>query len=1254
MHLIDIIVPTYNYGHYLDRCLQSVMAQTRDDYHVLVMDNASTDNTESTVRDWVKNSAGRISYVRNEKNIGMSGNINKGYRLTGAPYVMILCADDEIEPDFLAKTVSPLEADANIPFAFTGWKVLRERPDGEMEDGGVALAPFTGSGRQEVMDLLIAQGNFITLSFGVFRRSACDAVGGAYPMTLDMLGDYYLWLRLATQGTPYYAHEPLGRMRAHAASETGKLVANLRSSIEHIRLPDLVFESDLWPMASRLLAKARLVQWLTGRSLADVAQSMANDGHGLVRQLVEANHDAFYVAVASVLLSMSTLQENMAARRDAITLLKARIDAGSQDPKVLALHNIATRKGSPEDQARYRAWTKNHQLLEIDGQLFAERMLLQWRTRPVFQLLVWVEPEQLELLADTLDSLQGQMYPDWRLAVFSSLPCPDPLFNELGVLSWTVCAPDPAARNAAFNDVLTTSDADWLALVTPGVRLAPHCLIRLGDYINLRPEWAAIYTDEDVIDADGDRHSPRFKPDFNLDLLRSGYYPGSFCVIRKTAVIHDGPIFRNPGAENYDLLLRALDTAGEVSIGHIADVLVHAPEAALPVDEGAELSALIAHLQRNQIDGDVLGGYLPSTYRIHYRHPQNPRVSVIIPNKDKPEFLVPCVESLLQKTDYPDYEVLIVDNQSSDPDLFTYYNQLLAYWPERVRIIDYPHPFNYSAICNQAAEQATGSYLLFLNNDTQILHPEWLSRMMAHAQRPDVGIVGARLVYPESGRIQHAGVIVGLDGVADHHFIGQLELDEPGYLNRALLEQDYSAVTGACQLIRKDLYVSVGGQDQVDLTVSYNDIDLCLKVVSRGLRVVWTPFATLVHHGSVTQKSDQVDLEKQAKKHARFQKERETMIERWLPILARDPAYNPNLSLLHRDMRVEHQLPINWDVNFHDRKRVLGIPLPGGSGDFRIIQPFEALSQAGRTQCEYIRFGKGESRVPLIAELARLAPDTVVLHAALNDVEILFLEAARRHLPEIRRVFMLDDLVTQVPEKSAAFKSVMRHFRDAKPRLREALRHCDRLVVSTPPLADLCKDLIDDIVVIPNKLRRDVWTPLQSLRGQGSKPRVGWAGAQQHQGDLEWIEPVVRALADEVEWVFMGMCPDALRPWISEFHDFVPIDQYPAKLAGLNLDLAVAPLEQHPFNAAKSNLRILEYGILGWPVICTDIDPYRFMDAPVTRLQNEPERWIEAIRANIQDPDGLRKQGDQLRAWVLEHFILEEGLNDWEDVLTRF
>jgi glycosyltransferase involved in cell wall biosynthesis len=248
-------------------------------------------------------------------------------------------------------------------------------------------------------------------------------------------------------------------------------------------------------------------------------------------------------------------------------------------------------------------------------------------------------------------------------------------------------------------------------------------------------------------------------------------------------------------------------------------------------------------------------------------------------------------------------------------------------------------------------------------------------------------------------------------------------------------------------------------------------------------------------------------------------------------------------------------------------------------------------------------------------------------------------------------VFLLDDLLHDLPEKSSQYKPLKAAYRDARSRLRKVLSYCDRLIVSTEPLRELCQDMIDDIVVVANRLERDKWTNLTSQRGVGKKPRVGWAGAQQHQGDLELIAEVVKETAEEVDWIFFGMCPDDIKPYIAEEHRFVPIEDYPAKLASLNLDLAIAPLEQHDFNRAKSNLRLLEYGAMGWPVICSDIYPYQTNDAPDIRVQNEKTEWVSAIRQILADPDALEKSGHELRQWVREHYILEDHLNEWLEAL---
>jgi glycosyltransferase involved in cell wall biosynthesis len=195
--------------------------------------------------------------------------------------------------------------------------------------------------------------------------------------------------------------------------------------------------------------------------------------------------------------------------------------------------------------------------------------------------------------------------------------------------------------------------------------------------------------------------------------------------------------------------------------------------------------------------------------------------------------------------------------------------------------------------------------------------------------------------------------------------------------------------------------------------------------------------------------------------------------------------------------------------------------------------------------------------------------------------------------------------------------------------------------------------MIEDIRVIPNRLPKEPWLSVTSLSNQSEKPRVGWAGAQQHQGDLAIMFEVVKATADEVDWIFMGMCPENIKPYVHEYHHFVPMADYPAKLASLNLDLAIAPLELHPFNESKSNLRLLEYGVLGWPVICTDIYPYRTNNPPVIYVQNQVDEWVAAIRQILADKAALADAGSALKAWVLKHYMLEDHLDEWLEALTR-
>jgi glycosyltransferase involved in cell wall biosynthesis len=929
------------------------------------------------------------------------------------------------------------------------------------------------------------------------------------------------------------------------------------------------------------------------------------------------------------------------------TLINEQFDADQQSPLIC---ECKTQIRQLLEHDEYQVWIRKHELREIDAEVLAERMVLHWHQQPVMHCFMFVLPGEEALLADTIDSLAGQLLKSWQLTVIAASPAPDPIFEQADFLHWRMLkeGEDPYL---VLNEEIGREPLHWVSFIEPGMQYSMHSLAKIADAINLKPASSFFYTDDDRIDDSGRRSHPRFKPDFNLDLLRSSPYIGNGWM-PAGQLVQLGGIQALPGAENYDLALRWFDQFGEEAFYHVADVLTHkSSQVDRPFDSIAGEQALKQHFQRQGLVADIEPGYVDNSYRVVYHHDARPKVSIIIPTKDKLEFLQPCVESLLDKTRYDNYEVLVVDNQSQEPDTLVYYEQLSQRYPEHVRVLFYNKPFNFAEMNNWAVEQARGDYLLLLNNDTEVIQPDWLERMLIHGQRDDVGIVGARLLYPGTGRIQHAGVVLGMASIADHPYNNLLGMNDSSHMERARLDQNFSAVTAAVMLVRKSIYQAVNGMDADNLAVLFNDVDFCLRVKEHGYRVVYTPYAMLVHHGSVSvaEKSDlkfYYDWQSDANKAERIRKEQRYMFERWLPKLADDPAYNPNLSLRYRHCSIDIDAPLNWDRDIHLRLRVYGVPIQGGSGEYRMKQPFAALSRAGKAMCEV-----GESHLTL-SELARMRPDTVVFQNGISDGDIEIMQIYREFLPDTQIIFLLDDLLHDLPEKSSQYKKMKAAFRDAKSRLRRALRFCDRLIVSTQPLAEMCQGMIDDIEVIPNRLQRDIWSGLQSQRQQAAKPRVGWAGAQQHQGDLELIIDVVKETADEVDWIFFGMCPDEIKPYVKEEHTFVDIGAYPEKLASLNLDLAVAPLEQHDFNIAKSNLRLLEYGILGWPVVCSDIFPYQTNNAPVIRVANDKAAWLAAIRQILADPVALQQAGDNLKAWVERYYLLEDHLDEWFSALA--
>ncbi|MBD8871245.1 glycosyltransferase [Rhodanobacter sp. DHB23] len=794
----------------------------------------------------------------------------------------------------------------------------------------------------------------------------------------------------------------------------------------------------------------------------------------------------------------------------------------------------------------------------------------------------------------------------------------------------------------ACNEVAATSTAEWLLPLEAGDVLADDALLLLADKATACSGLSCCYADEDTLLPEGPA-APILKPDVNLDLLRSYPYTGHMLAMRREQLLAIGGLQAQAGAmATYDHVFRCIEQFGLGSIGHLAEPILHSAVAfgtwlAEPDTDLLGKQALAGHLERLGIAHEIHPGVLAGSHRINYLHQRQPPVSIIIPTRDQLPMLNGLIDSLLAKTSYTNYELLIVDNDSREPAACAYLDGIERLNNPQLRVLRWPHPFNYSAINNFAAAQARGEYLILLNNDTAILHADWIETLLNHAQRPEVGIVGAKLHYPD-GRIQHAGVALGLRGPADHLYIGEA-MDAPGYMHRLHVDQNYTVVTAACLMIRKSVYDQVGGLDEKDFKVSYNDVDLCLKVHKAGYLTVWTPYTRLMHEGNVSQ--TKVDKTASEAKIVRFKGEQEAMYRKWLPLLARDPAYNRNLGLAGNgfdlaEMRVrawqpfeQPALPNLFCIAADDT----------GCGQYRIIQPFHAMQRAGLAEGMI-----GNMHLPPVM-MERYAPTSLVLQRQYTDGQVSTLRNYREFIRAFK-VYELDDYLPNVPLKSMHRGNMPK---DILKSLRKAVSLTDRFVVSTEPLAEAFADLHSDIRVVLNRLPVDWWGDLRGARRNGAKPRVGWGGGSSHRGDLELIADVVRDLADEVEWVFFGMCPEKLRPHVHEYHDGVPISQYPAKLASLDLDLALAPLEDNLFNACKSNLRLLEYGACGFPVVCSDIVCYRG-DLPVTRVRNRYKEWTDAIRVHINDLDATARMGEALREAVHRDWMLTGGnLVAWRD-----
>jgi O-antigen biosynthesis protein len=556
----------------------------------------------------------------------------------------------------------------------------------------------------------------------------------------------------------------------------------------------------------------------------------------------------------------------------------------------------------------YMTWISRYDTLTDEARARIQERIHTFLYQPLISVVMPTCNTKSEWLEAAIESVQKQLYTNWELCIAddaSSDPHVRPILKHYARQDdriKLVFRKEHGHISAASNSALKLASGDFIAFLDHDDLLSEHALFWVVDALSRRPDAQLIYSDEDKIDTAGRRLEPYFKSEWNEDLFYSHNMVCHLGVYRSKLVQELGGLREGfEGAQDYDLALRCLERIDAGQIVHIPRVLYHwriypGSTASGAVDKPYSLNAgekaINEHLQRRGNDGVVEP--LPDLrmYRVRYPLPKIvPLVSLIVPTRNGLHLIRQCVDSIFTDTTYPNYEIIIVDNGSDDAETLRYFESVQA--DSRVRIIRDDRAFNYSELINTACSAVSGSIIGLMNNDIQVISPNWLSEMVSHALRPQVGAVGAKLWYP-NGTVQHAGIILGIRGVAGHAH-RYFKRYQNGYFGRANLIQSYCAVTAACLVVRKEVFKKVGGFNEA-LPVAFNDIDFCLRVREAGYRNIYTPYAELQHQESATR-----GLEETPEKHLRFSQESTYMKQLWGRLLGNDPAYSPNLTLEHED-----------------------------------------------------------------------------------------------------------------------------------------------------------------------------------------------------------------------------------------------------------------------------------------------------------------------------------------------------------------
>lgn len=904
--------------------------------------------------------------------------------------------------------------------------------------------------------------------------------------------------------------------------------------------------------------------------------------------------------------------------------LPASTEDKAQRADALAYQKLAT---------SYKDWAQRATLREVHADIYAE-FIAHGRVQPAC-VHVFAQDRSMAALATTLDDVAASWLPNAAIVIHASFPPPVPP-EELGNnVTWLT---NPS-------EAIPTDNHPLCVLVDAGTRLEPHATLELLLSLETHADAQLAFAAEDVPGPKGGR-VPFFKGAGHVEWLRQTNYLGGVVAVR-TETWKTVP-HRHDFVSAYQLGLQAVSQGGPQGISYVDRVLSHAPADVPTGREAREFNAVTTVLQTQIPQVLVQATETLGCWSVRYPDTPAQKVSLVVPTGKQLGYLKSLLLSArtYAAEDIDDIVLLVqpTDHMATRNLLDSMLPQGLS---ERIRLIETPAgAYNHAGSLNLGLAAARHDLVLVCDDDTEFIETGCVSQLRRLISQPDVAVVAPRLVLQVNKKpTLMGGPCFSGEGAQLISYVGEQQwLTEKGQFNRLQMTQDVAGVLGSCVLLRKAAVSAVNGWDETQAGVFTTMADLGYRLADNGWRLLWTPATSVLHAGGATRQSLKRNPQQDAALSQQFLAERDALAQRWLGRTPGHRLYSRHLSG-HTPFLLDADLVVDWEPARHDRPRALAQPISSGSGQYRVVEPLDWLQHLSKAEtCLINPVRKNTRRLLSPLDIARARPDRVLMQHSIGDADIANMRAIRAQCPGVFIIQLMDDLSSDLPRSHPSY---VQGQRESHGRTLEALSLSDRLLVSTQPLADYYQAFCPDVRVVPNALDARTWGSFFRPAPDRTRLRVGWAGAAQHLGDLKLIKTVVAELADEVDLVFMGMCPNELRPFIKEFHTFVSYKDYPAKLASLDLDIALAPLEDNPFNACKSNLRLLEYGAMGWPVVCSDVYPFRTSSPPVARVSNDPAEWLAAIRSLMNSHALRTQQGKALNDWLGSHYWLEHQADAW-------